>query len=216
VTVRNLFGLLPAGLLGLGTALLVSCGSSGAGLIPEGNAGPLEADFQEVARAAQEGNGDCTATEAAIRKTESDFRALPATVDAGLHGRLEEGITHLGARARTLCAQPLARTTTTTGQTTTTTRTTPTTGTTQTTPTTGTSTAPATSTGPTPTTSVPSGPGGGTPAPGAGGNESQPGTGGAGNGQGGSGAPGASEGGQAGGAGTGGAGGSASPNGNGQ
>jgi hypothetical protein len=186
VTMRSLLRLLPAGLLGLGAALLVSCGSTGAGLIPAQNAGPLQGDFLEVARMAQEGNGDCTATETAIRKLEGDFRGLPATVDAGLHGRLEEGITNLSARARTLCTQPLAQATTT-GQSTTTTNTAPATGATQTTPTTGTSTEPPTSTSVTPTTSVPSGPGGGTPAPGTGGNENQPGTGGEGNGQGGSG-----------------------------
>jgi hypothetical protein len=204
VTMR-MFRLLPAGLLGLGAALLVSCGSSG--LIPAPNAEPLQSDFQEVAQAAQQGNGDCTATEAAIRKTENDFQALPATVNAGLHGRLAEGIANLSARARTLCTQPLAQATTTTSQSTTTTKTAPTTST-QTTPTTSTSTTPTTSTGATPTTSVPSGPGGGTPAPGAGGNESQSGTGGSGNGQGGSsGAPGTGEGGQAGGTGGSGAGG---------
>src|ERR1700681_1985530 len=42
--------LLVAGALGVGAALLVSCGSSGKGLIPTGNAGPLQSDYEAVAR----------------------------------------------------------------------------------------------------------------------------------------------------------------------
>jgi hypothetical protein len=151
--------LLIAGVLGVGAALLVSCGSSGKGLIPTGNAGPLQSDFEAVARDAQNGNGRCTATEAAITKTEKDFGALPAAVDAGLRSRLREGITNLRTRALEVCGQPLPQATVTTApRTTTSTQTTPTTPTV--TQTTTTQTAPTTST-PTAT-----GPGGGTPAPG--------------------------------------------------
>jgi hypothetical protein len=152
--------LLIAGVLGFGAALLVSCGSSGKGLIPTGNAGPLQSDFEAVARDAQNGNGRCTATEAAITKTEKDFGALPAAVDAGLRSRLREGITNLRTRALEVCAQPLpqATVTTTAPRTTTSTQTTPTTPTVA--QTTTTQTAPTTST---PTST---GPGGGTPAPG--------------------------------------------------
>jgi hypothetical protein len=121
---RHLLRLTPAGLLGIGAAVLVSCGGSGKGLIPTAYAGPLQSDFQAVVRAAQEGNGNCSATEAAIRKTERDLRALPASVDGGLRGRLEEGVENLSARARTLCSQPLAQTTTTATTPTTTTPTT--------------------------------------------------------------------------------------------
>jgi hypothetical protein len=159
---------LPASVLGVGAALLVSCGSSGKGLIPSGNAGPLQSDFEAVARAAQNGNGHCATTEAAIARTESDFGALPATVDQGLRSRLREGITNLRTHALEVCAQPLpqATVTTTTPRTTTSTQTTTTTPTvTQTTPT---QTTPTTST---PTTTSP---GGGTPAPGG---EASPGAG---------------------------------------
>jgi cell division septation protein DedD len=159
--------LVVASVLGVGAALLVSCGSTGKGLIPTGNAGPLQSDFEAVARDAQNGNGRCTATEAAIAKTEQDFRALPATVDAGLRSRLREGITNLRAHALEVCAQPLpqATVTTTAPRTSTSTQTTSTTPTvTQTTPT---QTAPTTST---PTTTGP----GGTPAPGS---EAAPGAG---------------------------------------
>lgn len=178
-----------AALLGGAAALLVSCGSSGSGLIPTGNAGPLEGDFLAVAQAARAGDGDCTPTEAAIGRMESDLHTLPATVDGGLRSRLEEGVTHLSARALTLCAQPLAQATTTTGQSTIAkpTRTTPTTSTTtgtQTTPTTGTQTTSTTSTGVTPTTSVPSGAGGGTPAPSSEGRAAEGEQGGAGGGTG--------------------------------
>jgi hypothetical protein len=34
-----------AGLLGVAVPLLLACGSSGGGLIPVGNAGPLQSDF---------------------------------------------------------------------------------------------------------------------------------------------------------------------------
>jgi cytoskeletal protein RodZ len=169
VTVNRLIRLLCAGLLGVFAALLVACGSSGKGLIPAANAGPLKSDFEAVAQAAQSGEGSCTATEAAIEKTEADFAALPSTVDSGLHKTLSLGIANLRRRALALCAQPLPQTTSTTKTTTptstTNTQTTPTTTSTHT-ETTGTSTTPTTST-PTATT-----PGGGTPAPGS---ESAPG-----------------------------------------
>lgn len=156
--------LFAAGLLGIAVAIaLVSCGSSGKGLIPIANAGPLQSDFEAVAQTAQTGGGNCTATTEAINKTEQDFAALPATIDSGLHHRLSEGISNLRERALALCAQPLAQTaTTTTPRTTTTTTTTKT----QTTPTTPTTT---TSTPTTPVTPVtPPNNGGGTVAPGEG------------------------------------------------
>jgi hypothetical protein len=167
MTVNRLIRLLLAGLLGLAAALLVACGSSGKGLIPTANAGPLQSDFEAVAQAAQSGEGSCTATEVAIAKTESDFAALPSTVDRGLHKTLGLGIANLRRRALALCAQPLPQTSTTTSTpaTTTSTETTPTTGTTHT----ETTTTPTTTTTTPPTATTP---GGGTPAPG---NESSPG-----------------------------------------
>lgn len=154
--------LLGAGLPGVAAALaLVACGSSGKGLIPIADAGPLQSDFEAVAQAAQTGGGDCTATTEAINKTERDFAALPATIDSGLHKRLSEGISNLRERALALCAQPLAQTATTTTPRTTTTTTTKT-QTTPTTPTT-TTTTPAT---PTPSPVTPPNNGGGTAAPG--------------------------------------------------
>lgn len=113
MTMRRLTALLPAALLGVGAAVLVSCGSSGAGLIPAQNAGPLLSDFQAVERAALKGDGDCAQTEAALSTTERDFQALPASIDAGLHGRLQEGISNLRKRALEMCTQPLAQNTTT-------------------------------------------------------------------------------------------------------
>jgi hypothetical protein len=157
-----------AGLLGASAALLVACGSSGKGLIPTANAGPLQSDFEAVAQAAESGEGSCTATEAAIEKTESDFAALPATVDAGLRKTLSVGIANLRRRALALCAQPLPQTTSTTRA-----SSTPTTSTPTTTPTTTTHTETTTTpTTPTPTTPTATTPGGGTPAPGS---ESEPG-----------------------------------------
>jgi hypothetical protein len=149
-----------AALLGVAAALLISCSSSGKGLIPLGNAGPLQSDFEAVAQAAENGDGDCDATESALLKTDQDFAALPASVDAGLRKTLHRGIENLRSRSLALCAQPLPQatvTTTTPKTTTSTTTTTPPSTETQTTD---------TQTTPTPETPEPSGPGGGTPAPG--------------------------------------------------
>jgi hypothetical protein len=120
----------------------------------------LQTDFEAVAQAATAGNGSCEATESALGKTEQDFLALPASVDRGLHRRLQEGITNLRKQALVTCAQT---TTPTTGATGTTTTTTPTTTTTETTPTT---TTPTNTTETTPTTTTPTNKGGGTEAPG--------------------------------------------------
>jgi len=185
--------ILLAGLLGVSAALLVACGGSGKGLIPSANAGPLQSDFEAVAQAAQSGEGNCTATEAAIQKTETDFADLPSTVDAGLHKTLDMGISNLRRRALALCAQPLPQTTSTTKTSAPTTTTS-----TQTTPTTPTHTETTTPTTPAATTPTATTPGGGTAAPGS---ESVPGAssgpgGGTGiGGESGSGAPGAGAGG---------------------
>jgi hypothetical protein len=151
-----------AAIAGVAAALLVSCGGSGKALIPGAHAGPLLSDFEAVRSAAENANGDCTATEAALRKTEEDFNSLPSSVDAGLRNNLHQGISNLRVRAHEMCIQPGTKSTGTTATTekTTTTTTTPTT-------TTSTETTPTT-TSTTPTTTTPPGPGGGTPAPGAG------------------------------------------------
>src|ERR1700686_2154659 len=111
--------LLLVGLLGIACATLVACGSSGKGLIPAASAGPLQSDFEAVAQAAQNANGDCTATREAIAKTEADFQTLPASVDSGLRARLRTGIANLSARARALCTQALPGVSTATTPTTT-------------------------------------------------------------------------------------------------
>ncbi len=176
--------LLSAAVLGAGAAVLVSCGSSGAGLIPAQDAGPLVRDFQAVEAAAKAGDGDCTGTEAALRTTESDYHALPTSIDAGLRARLEEGISHLHERALALCTQPLAQTTTTGESTSTTTTAPPPTATTETstTPSEQTSTT-GTGASTTPSATTPSGTEGGT-APGVGNGEGQAGEGAAGPGSG--------------------------------
>jgi hypothetical protein len=175
---RQLLTALLTACLGVAAALLVACGRSGTGLIPASAAGPLQRDFEAVREAAETGDGSCTNTEAALRKTEEDFGTLPATVDGGLRSNLRQGISNLRVRAHELCVQPLAQTTaTTTTPTTTTTATTPTT-TTQTT-TTSTTTTPTT-----PTETPSSGTGGGTAAPGPGENPSGSGGGGGGTGAG--------------------------------
>jgi hypothetical protein len=154
-----------AGMLGVAIPLLASCGSSGAGLIPVGNAGPLQSDFEAVAQAAENGDGVCAATESAILKTEQDFSALPSRVDAGLRNRLHEGISKLRSDALGLCKQPLpqATATSTTSKTTTSTTSTP-----------PTVSSPTTSQSTPTNTTPPSNEGGGTPAPGG---EATPGAG---------------------------------------
>jgi hypothetical protein len=154
-----------AGLLGLAAALLMSCASSGGGLIPAADAGPLQSDFEAVERAAETGNGSCSSTEGALLKTEQDFRALPSTVNGGLRSRLEEGIVHLRHLALQACQQPGTQATVTASPPKTTTSTPTNTATTPTTPTTDTKTTPPPTTpSTTPTTTTPPGPGGGTPA----------------------------------------------------
>jgi hypothetical protein len=156
--------------LGALAAILVSCSSSGKGLIPTADAGPLQHDFETVAQAAENGDGSCSATESALLKTEQDFSALPSSLDSGLRSTLRQGIDNLRSRSLDLCSQPLPSSTlaTTTPKTTTSTTTTDTTPTeTQSTPT---ETQP-------PTTPSPSGPGGGTPAPSEEAEEESPGIG---------------------------------------
>lgn len=161
-----------AGLLGIAAALLVSCGSSSGKLIPVADAGPLQSDFETVAQAAEAGNGNCSATEAAILTTEQNFSSLPAGVDSGLRNTLRQGIDNLRSHALALCAQPLAQATATS----TTPKTTPSTTTTTSTTTTPTTTETATTPTTTPTPPQTPGTGGGTPAPGVG--EAAPGAGG--------------------------------------
>jgi hypothetical protein len=168
-----------AALLGLAAALLVGCSGSTAKLIPVAQAGPLQTDFETVAQAAEAGNGSCSATEAAITKTEQNFTALPSSVDTGLRNTLRNGIENLRAHALALCAQPLLSATTTTAKTAPTIVIAPSETQTTTTPTTTTSTTPLTPTT-TPTTPANT-PEGGTPAPGAG--ESAPGQVGGGTGE---------------------------------
>jgi hypothetical protein len=152
-----------AALLGVAAALLIACSGSGKGLIPTGDAGPLQSDFEAVAHAAENGDGDCSETEAALLKTDQDFAALPSSIDTGLHNTLRQGIENLRTRALALCTQPLPGAT----ETTSTQKSTPSTTDTTSTPT----ETQATTTQTTPTTpepTGPSGPGGGTPAPGEG------------------------------------------------
>jgi hypothetical protein len=158
-------------LVGFALALLVGCGSSGKGLIPLANAGPLQQDFEAIARAAKTGNENCTATEKAIAKAEGDFQALPNSVNHGLNSRLSEGLANLRTRALALCEQPVEQTTSTGTQSTTTQTTQTTSSSTQSTQT-STSTTQSTPTETVTTTTPPPPPGGGTQAPG----ESSPGS----------------------------------------
>jgi septal ring-binding cell division protein DamX len=155
--------------LGVSAATLVSCGSSSSKLIPAADSQSLQGDFETVAHAAENADGSCSSTEGALLKTEQDFEALPASVDAGLRDRMREGITKLRQDALSRCQEQSA---TSSAKTTSTAKTTPPTKTqTQTQTTTGSTQTTETQT--TPATSTPSetpeetgngGVGGGTPA----------------------------------------------------
>jgi cytoskeletal protein RodZ len=122
-------------LLAAAGASLAGCGGS-SGLIPAGSAGPLRSDFEAVAEAAENGNGNCSKTESALESTQHDYERLPSSVDSGLRNRLSEGISHLRSQALLACKNPSgggATTTATVSKPTITTSSTPTTTTTTTT-----------------------------------------------------------------------------------
>ena len=154
---RPLLRVLLAASLGVLAGVLISCGGSGKGLIPVADAGPLQGDFEAVAQAAENGDGSCTSTESALLKTEQDFAALPPSVDGGLRNTIRQGVENLRTHALALCTQPLPQSTVTTPKTTTSTTTTAPPAETEST---------ETQTTPQPETEGPSGPGGGTQAPG--------------------------------------------------
>jgi hypothetical protein len=170
--------------LGVGVALAVSaCAGSNAKLIPVADSEPLQSDFEAVAQAAEEGDGDCSTTEAALLKTEQDFGRLPSSVDAGLRARLREGIAKLRQDALGVCAKTQSSTKTTSTAKTTTSKSTPTK--TQSTPTTSTETQTTSTEAQTTSTPTTTSPGGGTQVPeeGAAGNGEQGAGGGTGAGE---------------------------------
>ncbi|HTU77652.1 MAG TPA: hypothetical protein VMF09_02715 [Solirubrobacteraceae bacterium] len=105
-----------AGMLGVGAAALVSCGSSSTKLIPLADAGPLRSDFETVTHTAESADGECKGTEDALAKTEADFNALPGSVDAGLRDRLREGIEKLREDALSICSQTTSSATSSTSK----------------------------------------------------------------------------------------------------
>jgi hypothetical protein len=167
-----------AGALGVGAAVLVSCGGSSK-LIPAQNATQLKADFDAVAAAVA--SGGCNQDlKTIVAQTRRDLASLPPTLDPSLARTLGSGVNTLASRATVECKSQTTQTTPTNTNTspTTNTNTAPTTNTTTTTtPTTPTttSTTPTTPTDTTPTTPTDTGPattpttvpniGGGTPAP---------------------------------------------------
>jgi hypothetical protein len=118
---RSSFRLALASVLGVGAALLVACGSGSSTLIPAGNAGPLQSDFDAVASSVA--SGDCTDTKSEVQKTQQDLAGLPGTINPQLLETLTTGVQTLAARAATECKQNATTATTTTGQTSTPTQT---------------------------------------------------------------------------------------------
>jgi hypothetical protein len=164
--------LLLAGLLGVGSALLVACGGSGS-LIPADAASTLSSDIASVQSSAN--SGDCTDMQAALTSVVADYNSLPASVSPSLRSTLNMGITNLEHVAATRCAAAAAASstahststaTTTTSQTTTSTAntttstpsTTDTSSTSSTTPSTNTSATTSTATNTNGGTTVPTPP----------------------------------------------------------
>jgi hypothetical protein len=85
--------------------ILSACGGSGQGLIPSADAGPLRSSFEAVAAAAENGNGNCAATQRAIASMERHYANLPQSVDAQLRKKLGEGVENLRAKAIARCEQ---------------------------------------------------------------------------------------------------------------
>ena len=82
--------------------------AAGKGLIPAGDAGPLQSDFETVAQAAENGDGNCTATEDARSPRPNRTTATcPAASTRACADTLRQGIDNLRNRALALCAQPL-------------------------------------------------------------------------------------------------------------
>jgi hypothetical protein len=178
MTMRPLIRCATPAVIGLTSVLLTSCGGSGSGLIPSADAGPLERDFEEVARLALSGNGSCSQTTEAIERTERDFAKISASIDAALRARLQEGITNLRNRALAQCANvTTSSSSTTSSKSTVTSETTVTPTTTTASPSTSTTSA-ASTTSPAQHSEEPSG--GGTRAPGEGAEEGRPEAGGGG------------------------------------
>ena len=103
-----------AALLGAARPCSSRAESSGNGLIPAANAGPLRSDFEAVAKAAQAGNGNCTATTEADRQNRTGLRRAALDDRRGTAQQRSARASQTCAHARSkLCAQPLAQTTTT-------------------------------------------------------------------------------------------------------
>lgn len=168
-------------LLGVGAALLVSCGGS-SGQIPANDAAQLKGHLDEIGAAVAQRH--CQAADAALSRARSDLTNLDdmgTKIDGRLRSRLRDGVDKLERRATVEC-KPATETTTQTIETTSTavpTQTVPTVSvpTETTTATTPTQPPPDTTTTPVPPTTtitpggtggIPSDPGGGVP-PGAGG-----------------------------------------------
>jgi hypothetical protein len=144
-----------AAVLGVTSAALVACGSSGgdrSDLIPQRSASRLKSALSDVESAVDQGN--CDAAERAVARARGVLVNLPRSVDDRLVARLRDGLDNLQQIAPDECGRQDTTSTETTTQTTTPTDTTPTDTTpTDTTPTDTTPTG-TTSTGTTPTTTT--------------------------------------------------------------
>ncbi len=167
VNMRTLIRLAVVALLGVATALLVSCGSSGTGLIPSANAGPLQNDFEAVAQGSRIGERQLLSDRIGARQDRAGLPRAPSNRRQGLArtacrrasntcANRRWNVRAAGGHVNFDEQQSDEQTPTTSGTTSTETTTTSTPSTTTTTP-------PSTQT--TPTTSTPQNPGGGVEAP---------------------------------------------------
>jgi len=105
--------------LGVGAALLVSCGGT-SGQIPAGDASQLKGHLDQVDAAVAQRN--CPAADSALQQARRDLASLDnkgTAVDGRLRSRLRDGVEKLDAQANMECEQDATTTTTTVATTTT-------------------------------------------------------------------------------------------------
>jgi hypothetical protein len=98
--------------LGVGAAVLTSCGGSNSKLIPSSDAQQIKADVDAVEAAVAQGTASCGEADAAAARARSVVIDFPNAVDPRLRDRLLRGIARLRDRAQVECRQQTGTVTT--------------------------------------------------------------------------------------------------------
>jgi hypothetical protein len=110
-SMRSLAVLLAAATLGLCSGLLVACGDDRGGLIPPADAAAMN---DALDRAEQElESEECSQALQAVADASQRATGLPATVDADLRTRLNDGLAHVQNRVLVECRRQQSTTPTT-------------------------------------------------------------------------------------------------------